>query len=318
MRTPSKEQRRRRLVAVAVLASVAGLTVVVVLSSGAGGSAHGAHSPAPAPSPAPAVVRLTSRGRTLASRRVSDLRTRPARARWLASVRPSRTEARGRSRITLHVDDASLRQRVERAVSAGGGIVEVPERPVSSALRLPVVKQVLHNDCEATALSMLLVDRGNHVDQLALQRQVAHSGPLVPQPSPSGEETWGDPANGFVGSPSGNGYGVYQRPIAELAKRHGVRVHDLTGAPPQRVFDALLSGRPVMAWVALSGGPYQVWRTPAGRTVHANFGEHTVVLAGIHGDLLTVNDPLSGERLTWTKAQFEQMWAALGHRALAA
>lgn len=47
-----------------------------------------------------------------------------------------------------------------------------------------------------------------------------------------------------------------------------------------------------------------------------NFGEHTVVLTRIAADRLAVNDPLTGRRLSWTRAQFELMWRRLGRRAL--
>lgn len=264
------------------------------------------------------MIRLVSNGRTLASRSINRLRGHRELDRWISAIPANAVEVRGRGRIKLHTDRAALTRRLQRAIAAGGGTVVVPKRPVAAAIRLPVIKQVLHNNCEATALSMLLLDRGRHVDQLTLQSQIPRSGPLTPQ-QPSGGTglIWGDPSKGFVGSAAGTGYGVYQRPIAALARRHGVALHDLTGARPQAVYRALLSGRPVMAWVALSGGPYETWRTPSGRVVHANFGEHTVVITGTAGDSLTVNDPLSGQRLTWTKAQFEQMWATLGHRALA-
>lgn len=52
--------------------------------------------------------------------------------------------------------------------------------------------------------------------------------------------------------------------------------------------------------------------------MHVNYGEHAVVLTGVNKDEVTVNDPLSGERLKWPKTQFEAMWAELGSRALAA
>jgi uncharacterized protein YvpB len=93
---------------------------------------------------------------------------------------------------------------------------------------------------------------------------------------------------------------------------------DLSGRPPARVYSALLAGRPVLAWVALASGPYASWTSPAGKPIRVNFGEHAVVLTGLVGGLVEVNDPLSGERLSWSKAQFEQMWAGLGRRALAA
>jgi uncharacterized protein YvpB len=73
-----------------------------------------------------------------------------------------------------------------------------------------------------------------------------------------------------------------------------------------------------LVWVGLSEGPYASWHSPAGKVVTVNYGEHAVLLTGVNGDDVTVNDPLSGERLTWPKSQFEAMWDLLGRRALAA
>ncbi|HSC20664.1 MAG TPA: C39 family peptidase, partial [Solirubrobacterales bacterium] len=127
---------------------------------------------------------------------------------------------------------------------------------------------------------------------------------------------------GFVGRADGGGpaggFGVYQKPIRALARRHGLTMRELTGSPPSAVYAALLAGHPVLAWVALSEGPYASWVSPAGKPIQINYGEHAVVLTGVEGEDMQVNDPLSGERLVWTKQQFEQMWAGLGHRALVA
>jgi len=71
-----------------------------------------------------------------------------------------------------------------------------------------------------------------------------------------------------------------------------------------------------MTWIGLSDGPYVQWRTREGRRVTGNFGEHTVVLTGLRGNRLAVNDPLDGRRKTWTKDKFELMWRRLGRRAL--
>ena len=52
-----------------------------------------------------------------------------------------------------------------------------------------------------------------------------------------------------------------------------------------------------MAWVGLSDGPYGRWRSPRGRTIQVNFGEHTVVLKGIRADgSIRVVNPLEGTR----------------------
>lgn len=72
----------------------------------------------------------------------------------------------------------------------------------------------------------------------------------------------------------------------------------------------------MLVWIGLSAGPYRRWRTPAGKVVSANFGEHTVVLASLRDGMLVVNDPLAGKRSLWTPARFERMWSLLGRRAL--
>jgi len=198
--------------------------------------------------------------------------------------------------------------------------VETPRRP-AAAIRVPLVRQALRNNCETAALSMLLAAANVSVSQLELQRRLPRSGPLDPIPSRDGGlPIWGDPDRGFVGRAAGGGtsggFGVYQEPIRQLAGRYGVDLRDLSGAAPTAVFRALRSGHPVMVWVGLSEGPYKSWRTPSGRRITVNFGEHTVVLTGLRGDTLQLNDPLTGTRATWTRAQFVKLWNRLGRRAL--
>lgn len=304
----------------ALIVTGALVAATVAAPTGAPVRAHD-HRSAPAPPP---VVTIRVGQRTLATRRVERLGDRRAIARWVATLPATRTTRSGRAQITLRTDTAALLRRVRAATAAGGRTIALPEHATAATIRLPVVGQSLRNDCEATALSMLLRDRGVRADQLSLQHDLPQSPPLDPAPPPrgTGPQVWGDPDLGFVGRADGSGpaggYGVYQRPVAALARRHGVRLTDLTGQPAASVYRALLSGHAVMVWVALSAGPYETWQTPAGRLVHANFGEHSVVLTAIDANTVRANDPLSGQQLTWTRAQFERMWTALGRRALAA
>jgi len=92
---------------------------------------------------------------------------------------------------------------------------------------------------------------------------------------------------------------------------------DLTASAPARIYGRLLRGRAVMAWIGLSDGPYDEWRSPAGDRIQVNFGEHTIVLTGIarNGDLRVVN-PLNGTLERWSKPRFEAAWQLLGRRAL--
>jgi uncharacterized protein YvpB len=200
--------------------------------------------------------------------------------------------------------------------------VQLLRAPVESAIAAPVLRQQLRNGCEAAALSILLGAGGRTVSQLRIQRLLPTSGPLDPR-GVGARRVWGDPDLGFVGRPDGGGvaggFGVYPRPIIRVARALGSRVDDLTGATPRTVYARLLAGRPVIAWVGLSAGPFGSWRSPAGRAITVNFGEHTVVLRGVNRDgSLSVSNPLRGTAETWTRAQFEDMWQLLGRRAVGA
>ena len=208
---------------------------------------------------------------------------------------------------------------------AGGAVLAGGDQPAALAAErqtsgtVPLVRQAYRNNCETASLSMLLASVGVPVDQRTLQRLVRRSGPLDPIVSEDGTWIWGDPASGFVGRPEGGGtaggFGVYQGPIRALAARYGVRLTDLSGRRAS-VFAQLTRGRPVMAWIGLSRGPYRSWRTPQGKRITVNFGEHVVVLTRLRGDSISVNDPLTGSRLVWTRAQFLAKWRLLGRRAL--
>lgn len=242
--------------------------------------------------------------------------------RWIGAIPERRVGRRGFARVTFELDRPELLRRARRTVAGGGGDVRLPERAVSARARVAVVRQALRNNCETAALSMLLAVRGRRVDQLSLQRRLPRSKPLDPRVEAAGTTVWGDPARGFVGRPEGGGpaggYGVYEGPIGRLARRQGVALRNLSRQGPRSLYRSLLGGRPVMAWVGLSDGPFKSWRTPSGKRVTGNLGEHTVLLTGLDADGVDVNDPLSGRRLRWTRPQFELMWRRLGYRALGA
>lgn len=71
-----------------------------------------------------------------------------------------------------------------------------------------------------------------------------------------------------------------------------------------------------MTWVGLSDGPYESWVDERGERVGVNYGEHTVVLVGVRGDQVLVNDPLDGRFERWSKQRFEAMWKLLDRRAV--
>jgi uncharacterized protein YvpB len=210
---------------------------------------------------------------------------------------------------------------VRRALAAGEARIDLPVVPISTAIALRPVRQVLHNDCEATALSMLLAAAGVHKGQLELQARLPRSGPLDPEPvAGSTLFRWGDPERGFVGRPAGGGteggFGVYEPPVRALAARYGVHLLDLHGRSVASVRGAVLAGHPVLAWVGLAAGPYLSWLTPSGREITVNLNEHAIVLVGAGRGYVLVNNPLTGVRERWSDELFSYRWKLLGRRAL--
>lgn len=320
VRRPAR--RRRRRAAIAVLLATLALPGAIAAVQGGGGSPAAEERAAPV---VPGVLRIEGAGRRLARVELSgytvagELARRRLAAALDARV-PSRFSVR---RAGVRIDYVVDRRRmIARAVAAGvtGGVVRVPVTASSSSIAAPVVAQELRNNCEAAALEVLLATTGRRVDQLTLLAELPRSG--TPDPIGSGpERVWGDPELGFVGRPDGGGvaggFGVFQRPVMEVAARRGRPLDDLTGVPPAAIYERLLSGRAVMVWVGLSDGPYGEWRSPEGRPVRVNFGEHTVVLTGVRPDgALDVVNVLQGTSEVWSRDKFIAMWSLLGRRAV--
>jgi len=231
-----------------------------------------------------------------------------------------RAVTEGSAKITYKFDRDTAQRQIAQAAGSGGG-VRVQERAVEVLIKAPVAEQVYPNNCETAALQMLLASRGVRRGQTELQDQLDRNGPLGPKTNADGEKVWGDPEYGFVGRVEGGGvaggFGVYPKPLIKLASRWVAPI-DLTARPPAAIYRRLLAGHAVLAWIGLSDGPYEGWRGPRGEPVRVNWGEHTVLLRGLAGDRLLVNDPLSGEKVLWSKEEFEAKWALLGRRAISA
>jgi uncharacterized protein YvpB len=284
------------------------LVTRVAVAAGCGGAGRGA-SPAPRPEKL-AVFAVGRRLGTVTSSDASRFRL-PARLR----IR------RARARLVVEIPEPSSRNAIRRALAEHRSRLDLRVAFVSSSIAIRPVRQVLHNDCEATALSMILAAAGRRVGQLALQAQLPQSGPLDPVAVPGSDLfRWGDPERGFVGRAAGGGteggFGVYEPPVRALAARHGVRLIDLHHRSVGAVRAAVVSGHPVLAWVGLAAGPYLSWLAPSGREITVNLNEHAVTLVGAGPGYLLVDNPLSGARERWSESLFSYRWNLLGRRAL--
>ncbi|WP_217922008.1 C39 family peptidase [Miltoncostaea oceani] len=314
---------RRGLLLVAVGAAV--LAAVVVLTTNGAFSSPITVPPPATPEVAQPValeIRLGTARRTrveLASALREEILD-PDRVRALLSAGvPSRWVVRSATGTVVY--RLSRRLALRAILRSDEDVVRLAARPVASTIAAPTIAQQLRNNCESAALEILLATTGRRIPQSSLQADLPVSGGLDPVDDGTAR-VWGDPELGYVGRPDGGGtaggFGVYEGPIMEVAERRGVQLDRLSGRPSAEIVRRVRAGYAVMVWVGLSAGPYGEWRSPAGRRVRVNFGEHTVVLAGVTADgRLRVVNPLEGTREVWTRERFEAMWRLLDRRAVA-
>lgn len=317
----SRVRRRRPL---ALLAAIA----LLALFGAAGLAQLGENTPQPSRATEAAaglIIEIRGGGRTLqrldVSAALSNGRVDPARLRRIVGARLARgwLVTKGHARIDYRITAGAV---VRRAILDEGPLIRVAASPRASVIQAPVVAQALRNNCETAALEVLLATVGRRSPQLALQAALRTSGPLDPIDGPRGR-IWGDPDLGYVGRPDGGGvaggFGVYEGPIRDLAAQRGVELQDLSGHRLADLLGRVRAGHAVMVWVGLSDGPYRSWRSPEGRGIRVNLGEHAVVLAGVdpEGRVAVVN-VLEGTTEVWTQSKLLAMWELLDRRALAA
>ena len=186
-------------------------------------------------------------------------------------------------------------------------------------LDVPFHKQERPLSCEIATLRMALNYYGLRVSENELLAQL----PFETSSSRRPGNIWGDPNEGFVGDINGrmpnSGYGVYEKPIAEVAGNYR-EAQALNGTSLATILEHVAAGRPVVVWGHISSGKDISWTTPDGAPVKAIFGEHTKVITGFIGTVsnpkyLVLLDPIYG-KVIWSTDKFLQNWATLDNRAV--
>ena len=203
-------------------------------------------------------------------------------------------------------------------------VISSPSVASAQAARLsvPLHRQEHALSCEVAALKMALGTLGVDVSEDELLTNLARD-PTPRNVLADGDVIWGDPDVGFVGDWDGvygvNGYGVYEGPIADLARAYGFEgsspLHD---ADPAELYAAVHAGDPVVVWMPYAGQVrgHGAWTTPAGSEVDYVVTEHAVVLAGVDDDGVVYADPYTATLQRMSHAQFETAIAELDDRAV--
>jgi uncharacterized protein YvpB len=201
-------------------------------------------------------------------------------------------------------------------------------RPTERVLDIKMHYQEHNLTCEAAALKMALAYEGITVDEMTLIGYMTNDRRPAQFDSRGRLVAWGDPSQGFVGDPDGRierltGYGVYFGPVATAATKAGA--HPIkaggglygTSIAPSEVYDAVLDGHPVVAWISNTYKTVNLSRYTAfdGAPVWYTLTEHAVTLVGVRPDAVLINDPWFGQR--WhSKAQFEAAYATFQQMAV--
>lgn len=200
-----------------------------------------------------------------------------------------------------------------------GAILFAPANTFAQQTSIPIAlhRQEHNLSCEVAALKMALGVHGIDVSESEL---ITH---LPFDSTPRGNGIWGDPDQGFVGNIDGRmmvtGYGVHWDPIAKLGSRYAP-TKVLQHSSAAELASAIAAGDPVIMWGTYGSPTIHSWQTPAGKTVRAVNGEHTLVVYGFDGPVHSpttfyLMDPLAGQ-LRWSTQTLMNNWSSLGHMAV--
>jgi uncharacterized protein YvpB len=193
-----------------------------------------------------------------------------------------------------------------------------PPRPTFRTLVVPYYHQSYELSCEEAALRMALGSEGIGVSEDQILSNIGIDWRRAYWDA-SGAFHWGDPYASYVGDPNGSevaltGYGTYWSTIRAAAASFGGSVVDAgEGIPPSAVYDHILDGHPVVAWVSFDWRYHTVSHYSAFDGRWVQFGapwEHAVTLVGVNADSVLVNNPWSGPQWV-SKSTFESAYASL-------
>ncbi len=131
----------------------------------------------------------------------------------------------------------------------------------------------------------------------------------------------GNPEIEFVGDPrKQNGYGVYQKPIIEVANLFKEGMIDYTGHPLEEVLDLVKQGIPVQVWVSINLQNTKVCATwtysKTKEKIKWICRLHSVVVVGYNQEEVYVSDSYTGKIESYSRKQFEKIYNLFGKRAI--
>ena len=174
------------------------------------------------------------------------------------------------------------------------------------------------NGCESVALHLLLKYNGVEVSVEDIVEKLKKGDRPFKR---NGKLYGGDPLVEFVGDPrSKNGYGVYEKPIIDVANTYKNGIKNITGTNLIDVLKIVKSGKPVQVWASINLNDTYIcstWTsTSTGVTINWLCGLHSLVVIGYTFDEIITSDPYTGKIEYYDKTQFEKIYNIYGKRAI--
>ena len=197
-------------------------------------------------------------------------------------------------------------------------ILKQPERYLIE--NFPVYNQYPNypNGCESIALyNLLRYYNVNVTPESIVEKLKKGDGPYWDGSTLYG----GNPEIEFVGDPRDiHGYGVFEKPILEVANTYKSGMINYTGHSFNDVLALVKQHIPVQVWTSIGAKDTSVcarWTyTPTGETIEWICDLHSVVVIGYTDTSVFVSDSYTGKIEEYNRAQFEKMYNLFGRRAL--
>ena len=131
----------------------------------------------------------------------------------------------------------------------------------------------------------------------------------------------GNPEIEFIGNPySLNSYGVYEKPLAEVANKYKDGITIATGTDFNKILEIVGTGKPVLVWTSMYlASPYvsTSWiYEPTGETIYWKANEHAVVIIGYTPNKVIISDPIGGAIKYQSLSIFRERYNYYGKKAL--
>lgn len=200
------------------------------------------------------------------------------------------------------------------------GIIRNEEKGYTYLSNVPAIDQFpdFPTGCESIALLILLKSYGVEVDASDIIMLL----PREERPYyKNGVRYGGNPERGFLGDPTKYyGYGVYEKPIIEVANQFKPGIINATGKSLDDILKIIDTGNPVQVWVSMnlkktSYSAYWI-DEETGQTINWPSDFHSLVIVGYSNERVIVSDPDTGTIRIFDKATFEKVYNFFGKRAI--